>query len=183
MENLAWRKINGEKIISINDYVLNYVKNVDKGSKVIIGCDSDSHMHRTKYAVSVVFYNEEKRKGAHVVYATYTEPKVKDLVTKLWNEALLSHDVAESINETLSNNNYKYKFDKNYYDDSTPNKLVEIHVDLNVKKNTRNGARLSNNKSNKVYNDVMGWLCGEKYKVMGKPYSFASSSASDRLCK
>ena len=82
MKKLAWKKVNGEKIENINDYVLNYVKNIDNGSKVIVGCDSDSHMHRTKYAVTVVFYNENKRKGAHVVYATYIEPKVKDLVTK-----------------------------------------------------------------------------------------------------
>lgn len=183
MKNLTWKKVNGEKISNINEYVLNYIKNIDNETKVIIGCDSDSHSHRTKYAVSVVFYNEHKRKGAHVVYATYIEPKVRDLVTKLWNEAVMSHDVAESINETLTDIGYKYDFARNYYDDSKPDKLVEIHVDLNVKKTTRNGARMSNNKSNKVYNDVMGWLCGEKYKVMGKPDSFCASSASDKLCK
>ena len=91
--------------------------------------------------------------------------------------------MAESINISLSEINYNYNFKMNLYDGSTPNKLVEIHVDLNSCKNTRNGAKLSDNKSNKVYADVMGWLCGEKYKVMSKPYSFASSSASDRLCK
>ena len=182
MENLKWRKLNGEKISNIEDYVLNYVKNVDKNAKIIVGCDSDNHDRKTNYAVTVVFYNEFTRKGAHAVYARYNVPKIKDIITKLWNEAVLVHKIAESL-DTILRGNYTYKFEKNYYDGSIPERLVEIHVDLNSNRTTRNGARLTNNKSNKIYNDVMGWLCGEKYKVMGKPYGYASSSVCDRLCK
>jgi len=108
-------------------------------------------------------------------------PRIKDVTTKLWNEAIFVHDVAESLNNSLSGH-YYYKFERNYYDNSIPDKLVEIHVDLNPKKSTRNGRRISDNKSNKLYNDVMGWLCGEKYKVMAKPYSFGSSNCADSLC-
>jgi predicted RNase H-related nuclease YkuK (DUF458 family) len=182
MENLTWKKVNGEKIKNINEYVLNYVTNIDRTAKVIVGCDSDTQSRKTSYAVTVVFYNEFKRNGAHVVYAKYSVPKVKDLITKLWDEAVNAHKVAESLDNSLRGS-YYYKFEKNYYDGSTPDKLVEIHVDLNSSKSTRNGAKMSNNKSNKVYNDVMGWLCGEKYKVMGKPNSWASSSSADKLCR
>lgn len=183
MENLNWRKFNGEKIVDINDYVLNYVKNVDKGAKIIVGCDSDSnHSSKTNYAVTVVFYNENLHNGAHVVYSTHKVPKIKDVTTKLWKEAILVHSVAESLDNSLKGK-YFYKFDRNYYDNSQPEKLVEIHVDLNSTKSTRNGAKMSNNKSNRIYNDVMGWLCGERYKVMGKPFGYASSSAGDKLCK
>ena len=182
MENLKWQKFNGEKIQNINEYVLDYVKNVDRNAKIIVGCDSDTHSRKTSYAVTVVFYNDKKRNGAHVVYAKYAVPKVKDLITKLWDEAVVAHSVAESLDNSLIGN-YYYKFDRNYYDNSVHEKLVEIHVDLNSTKSTRNGARMSNNKSNKIYNDVMGWLCGERYKVMGKPASFAASSCSDRMCR
>lgn len=183
MENLKWRKFNGEKIPSIEEYVLDYVKNVDKNAKIMVGCDSDNHDRRTNYAVTVVFYNESAKKGAHAVYARYNVPKIKDIITKLWNEAVLVHKVAESLDNALQKINYHYKFEKNYYDGSTPEKLVEIHVDLNSNRTTRNGYRMTNNKSNKIYNDVMGWLCGEKYKVMGKPYSYVSSSCADKLCR
>jgi predicted RNase H-related nuclease YkuK (DUF458 family) len=61
--------------------------------------------------------------------------------------------------------------------------LVEIHVDLNATKATRNGARMTNNKSNKIYNDVMGWLCGERYRVKAKPDGFSSSNVADKLCR
>lgn len=182
MENLQWKKYNGEIIHDIKEYVLNYVKNVDRDAKIVVGCDSDNHNKKTNYAITIVFYNEKLRNGAHVVYATYKVPKIKDVITKLWNEAVFVHKVAESLDTTLRGH-YHYKFDRNYYDDSMPEKLVEIHVDLNANKSTRNGARMSNNKSNKIYNEVMGWLCGERYKVMGKPYSYSASCAADSLCR
>lgn len=183
MENLVWKKWNGERILDINQYVLNYIKNVDKNAKIIVGCDSDNHARKTNYAITIIFYNENLRNGAHVVSARYNVPKIKDVVTKLWNEAVFVHDIAESLDNTLRNAHYYYKFDRNYYDGSMPEKLVEIHVDLNATKSTRNGARMTNNKSNKIYNDVMGWLCGERYKVMGKPYAYASSSCADKVCR
>ena len=183
LENLVWRKFNGEKIPSINEYVLNYVKNVDKNSKVMVGCDSDNHARKTNYAITVVFYNEKLRHGAHVVHAMYRVPKIRDVITKLWNEAVFVHTVAESLDETLRENHYFYKFDRNSYDGSTPDKLVEIHVDLNATKATRNGARMTNNKSNKIYNDVMGWLCGERYRVKAKPDAYSASTAGDKICR
>jgi predicted RNase H-related nuclease YkuK (DUF458 family) len=182
MENLKWQKFNGEKISNINEYVLNYVTNIDRTAKVIVGCDSDTRSRKTSFAVTIVLYSEFKRNGAHVVYAKYNVPKVKDMIIKLWDEAVVAHSVAESLDNSLRGN-YYYKFDKNYYDNSQPERLVEIHVDLNSTKSTRNGARMSNNKSNKIYNDVMGWLCGERYKVMGKPYAFSASSVGDKLCR
>lgn len=182
ISKLIWKKRGGERIININDYVLNYVKNIDKGAKIIVGCDSDNHARKTNYAITVVFYNESLHNGAHVVSALYRVPKIKDVISKLWNEAVLVHAVAESLHCSLSGQ-YYHKFNKNYYDDSQPEKLVEIHVDLNATKSTRNGARMSNNKSNKIYTDVMGWLCGERYAVMGKPHSFSASCAADAICR
>lgn len=182
VSNLIWKKFNGERIPNINEYVLNYVKKIDRNAKVIVGCDSDNHARKTNYAITVVFYNEQLRNGAHVVYATLKVPKIKDVTTKLWNEAVFVHEIAESLDNSLRGH-YYYKFDRNYYDNSQPERLVEIHVDLNASRSTRNGARVSNNLSNRIYNDVMGWLCGERYKVMGKPYSYSSSSTADKLCR
>ena len=81
-------------------------------------------------------------------------PKIRDITTKLWKEITLVYEVAESLDNSLRGH-YYYKFDRNYYDNSQPEKLVEIHVDLNAKRSTRNGSRMSNNKSNRIYNDVM----------------------------
>jgi predicted RNase H-related nuclease YkuK (DUF458 family) len=182
-EDLEWRKYDGQKIDNIGDYVLNYVKNVDKEAKVMVGCDSKVTGRKTSYAITIVFYNEKMRKGAHVVHSRVLFPRIKDVISKLWNEAVFVHDVAEEIDNILRKTKYNYIFEKNYYDGSIPKKLVEIHVDLNASKSTRNGRRYSNNKSNKIYSDVMGWLCGERYKVMAKPYAYGASSAGDKLCR
>jgi hypothetical protein len=39
------------------------------------------------------------------------------------------------------------KFDKNHYDGSIPTKLIEVHVDLNPKKTTKNGLKFENKTS------------------------------------
>jgi len=182
MENLVWKKVGGEKILNINNYVLNYIKTVDRNVKIIVGCDSDNHARKTNYAITVVFYNENMRKGAHVVYAMHRVPKIKDIQTKLRKEAEFVYHIAESLDQSLRGE-YFYKFEKNYYDGSMPTKLVEVHVDLNPKKITKNGARFSNNKSNTIYTEVMGWLCACGFKVMSKPYAYSSSSCADALCK
>jgi predicted RNase H-related nuclease YkuK (DUF458 family) len=182
MENLVWRKFNGEKILNINHYVLNYIKTVDRNAKIIVGCDSDNHGRKTNYAITVVFYNEKLRKGAHVVYAMYRVPKIKDIQTKLRKEAEFVYNVAESLDGALRGE-YFYKFDKNHYDGSIPTKLIEVHVDLNPKKTTKNGAKMTNNKSNTVYTEVMGWLCACGFKVMAKPFAYSASSVGDKLCK
>ena len=183
IENLTWQKFNGELIPDIDQYVLNYIRNIDKGVKIMVGCDSDNHSRKTSYAITIVFYNEKIRNGAHVVYARYSLPKIKDVISKLWNEAVFVHDIAEHLDSLLRKEKYFYKFDRNYYDGSMPEKLVEIHVDLNATKSTRNGRKYSNNKSNKIYTDVMGWLCGERYKVMAKPYAYTASTAADKMCR
>ncbi len=181
-EKLVWKKINGERIENIDFYVLNYIRNIDRNVKIMVGCDSDNRSRKTNYAITIVFYNEQSCHGAHVVYANYNIPKIKDTPTKLWKEAEFVYQIADSLDKTLRGE-YFYKFDKNYYDGSQPTKLVEVHVDLNPKKNTKNGSRLTNNKSNAIYANVMGWLCGSGFKVMGKPYGYASSTAGDSLCK
>jgi predicted RNase H-related nuclease YkuK (DUF458 family) len=183
MENLVWKKFNGERILDINKYVVNYIKKVDRNVKIIVGCDSNNNNSRkTNYAITIIFYNETLKKGAHAVYATHKVPKIRDISIKLWKEVEFIYYIAESLDQSLRGY-YYYKFDKNYYDNSVPNKLVEVHVDLNPKKITKNGSKISNNKSNSIYADVMGWLCSSGFKVMAKPYAYGSSSTGDKLCK
>lgn len=182
MEKLIWRKWNKEVIDDINEYVLNYVKNVDRNVKIIVGCDSQPHRRRLTYAVTVIMYNETLKKGAHAVYAKIKIPRVRDVNAKIRKEAEFVYNVAESLDQTLRGT-YYYKFDKNNYDDTIPTKLVEVHVDVNPKRNTRNGRKFSNNLSNEVYSEIMGWLCGSGFRVISKPYSYGSTGTADKLCK
>lgn len=181
MENLIWKKWNKEIIEDVNEYVLDYINNVDRNVKIIVGCDSHPNRRKLVYAITVIMYNESRRKGAHAVYATIKIAK-RDVNSKLRKEAEFIYDVAESLNNTLRGN-YFYKFDKNNYDDTIPTKLVEVHVDVNPKRSTRNGKKMSNNLSNEVYQEIMGWLCGSGFRVISKPHSYGSSSCADKLSK
>ena len=182
MENLIWKKWNRETIDDINQYVLNYVKNVDRNVKIIVGCDSHPHRRRLIYAITVILYNESRKKGAHVVYSKVKIPRVRDVSVKIRKEAEFVYAVAESLDQTLRGT-YYYKFDRNTYDNTLPTKLVEVHVDINPKKNTKNGRKFSNNLSNDVYQEVMGWLCGSGFKVFAKPDAFGSTGSADKLSK
>lgn len=182
MEKLIWQKWDKEIINNINDYILSYIKNVDRNVKIVVGCDSHPQRRRLTYAVTIILYNEELRKGAHAVYAKIKIPRFRDINAKIRKEAEFVYNVAESLNKTLKGN-YYYKFDKNLYDDTIPTKLIEVHVDINPKKNTKNGRKVSNNLSNNVYSEIMGWLCGSGFKVYSKPNSFAASCTSDKISK
>ena len=181
MEKLLWRKFDGQPIESIEAYVLNYIKTVDRHCKVIVGADSSNHGRKTTYAVTVVLYNEQKKHGAHAVYARLRVPKIKDVATKIRKEVDFIYSVADSIDHILRGE-YFYKFDENHYDGSIPTRLVEVHVDVNPKKSTKNGRKMTNNKSNSVYAEVMGWLCACGFKVVSKPYAFGATNVSDKIC-
>jgi len=181
MEKLIWKKFDKEVIDDVNEYVLNYIKNVDRNVKIIVGCDSHPQRKRLVYAITIILYNESRRKGAHAVYATVKIPK-RDVNSKLRKEAEFVFNVAESLDIALRGN-YFYKFEKNNYDDTIPTKLVEVHVDVNPKRSTRNGRKMSNNLSNEVYQEIMGWLCGSGFRVISKPYAYGSTGTADKLSK
>lgn len=181
MENLVWKKWNKEIIEDINEYTLNYIKNVDRNVKIIVGCDSRPHRRKLIFAITLIFYNEQARHGAHAVYATVKIPRLRDVSSKIRKEAEYIYYVANSLDNTLRGT-YYHKFDKNIYDDTIPTKLVEVHIDVNPKRTTRNGRKNSNNLSNEVYTEVMGWLCGSGFKVYSKPYSYAATNTGDKLC-
>ncbi len=182
MEKLIWKKFDKENIGDINEYVLNYVKTVDRNVKIVVGCDSHPHRRKLIYAITVIMYNESRKSGAHVVYAKVKIPITRDVSTKIRKEAEFVYDVAESLDKILRGT-YYYKFDKNLYDDTTPTKLVEVHVDVNPKRNTKNGSKLTNNLSNGVYKEIMGWLCGSGFKVHAKPHSYGATCSSDKISK
>ena len=93
------------------------------------------------------------------------------------NETMYSLDVAEYLDERIKES-YQPKFDRNDYDNSVPYKRIEIHVDLNPIDDIA-----KHNKSNAVYQSVMGMLCGMGYSVKAKMLSYGASVAADLLCK
>lgn len=213
MKKRLFKKFGGELIEDIVDYIKNYLNQKDKGDtdlkrssniKIAIGCDSKTKGRKYTYAITIVFYNDFKRDGAHVVFKRFNVPKsllikgktisqwnfqdevdsnnyVNDgdrwiIFQRLYNEAIYLYELGKYLDEELKGFYYR-NHEKNDYDGSVPFRLPEIHLDLNYLSN--NG----HNKSYEVYKQVMGMFCGDGFKVMSKPYSYASSSAADLICR
>jgi len=203
-----------QKIENLIEYIQNVIKN-DKGDensrksssyRIAIGCDSCDRKRRTKYAITIVFYNENKKDGAHVIHKSIVNPKAlirKCQYLSQWKKEKVDIDsdfIKISDNQYIFNRLYienqyllelglyldeklkgKYyrNYDVNEYDGSKPVRLVEIHLDYNSKDISNN----HENKSNQLYKLGMGLFAGYGFKVYSKPDSWAAFSAANIYCR
>jgi len=201
-DKLIFRKVSGEEIPNVSEYIINYLKTVDSGVKVMIGCDSINIRRRTMYVITVVFYNETLRKGAHYIYHKVFLKKETDVFSRLYYEATFLYDLGLYLEDKLQGHYFpkSFAFDHkgrmikniyghfpNDYDNSVPCKLVEIHVDFNkhshsARKHKTRGIIEFENKSHSVYNATMGMFCGAGFKVKAKPNAYGATNAADSIC-
>jgi len=209
-ENL-FKKIGGKKIDNIVDYITDYLDTKKHGTmysniQICLGCDSQSKRKVVNYAITIVMYDDFQHNGAHYVFKRVKIPKaflkkrkrvsqwhydkleefnqdgsgmpLNDfIVNRLWNEVEYLMELGLWLDEELKGK-YFIKHEKNAYDGTIPTRLPIIHVDFNPEE----GAK-KENKSNKLYQSAMGFFSGMGFKVVGKPNSYASTSAADLLCK
>ena len=204
------------KIDDIVNYIMNYIKdnpgdeskNIYSPYRIALGCDSDDRSRKTSYSITIVFYNEEEKDGAHVIYKNIIIPKsvikkgqmfsqwkkekveikAEDFVksgdnafifNRLYIENQYLVELGLYIDEQLKGKYYrKHKF--NDYDGSVPYRLPEIHLDYNHIGISDEGHE---NKSNQLYQMGMGLFCGYGFKVHGKPNAWAASSAANAYCR
>lgn len=96
-----FKMFGGKKIPDIIEYIKEFIEN-DPTSTITIGCDSIQKRRRTVYAITVMFYNNDLKKGAHVVYFKESCDKIKDNQERLYREAQWLYDVGMYIDEELS---------------------------------------------------------------------------------
>lgn len=164
---MKFKKFNGEVIDDIGKYVSEKIKQ-EPTSTISVGCDSRQLRDKTLYVVSIVIYSQVVKHGAHVVFSRFKVPKIYDNFRRLWKECEYISEIADPIHEQLSSIHYHKPIKDDYY------KLVDVHLDLNPEDKYL---------SNKVYKPAIHWFQGMGYKTYAKPESYASSSASDLLCR
>lgn len=103
-----FKKFGGEKIPDIIEYILNITKE-EPDSTVSVGCDSIQVRRKTLYAVTVMIYNTDLKKGAHVVYFRESCPKIREIQERLYKEAQYLNDVGNYINDELEKAGYVRK--------------------------------------------------------------------------
>lgn len=100
MYKSRFKKFGGEQIPDVIEYIREIMER-EPGSVVSVGCDSIQVRRRTIYAVTVMIYDTEVKKGAHVVFFRESCPKIRETQERLYKEAQFLHDVGTWINDEL----------------------------------------------------------------------------------
>lgn len=95
-----FKKFGGEQIPDVVQYIKETMDREPR-SVVSVGCDSIQVRRRTIYAVTVMIYDTEVKKGAHVVFFRESCPKIRETQERLYKEAQFLHDVGTWINDEL----------------------------------------------------------------------------------
>jgi predicted RNase H-related nuclease YkuK (DUF458 family) len=96
-----FKRFGGEHIPDIIEYLKNYIEK-DPGVTITVGCDSIQKRRRTVYAITIMFYNGDLKRGAHVVFFRESCPKIRDNNERLFKEAQYLHDLGVYLDEELS---------------------------------------------------------------------------------
>lgn len=205
-----FKKFGGEMIPDIIEYLKEIIER-EPTSTVTVGCDSIQVRRRTIYAITLMTYNTDIRRGAHVVFFRESCPKIRDTQERLYKEAQYLHDVGNYINDELAKfytrkdltdierKKYKYHLLKSAGEFSNTqlhnedgvmqnltltdtDKMEFKQVDLHIDFNPFPG--ISNrNRSYQAYKSYVPWLRGIGFRVWSKPLSHAATTAADLLLK
>jgi predicted RNase H-related nuclease YkuK (DUF458 family) len=82
MENRKFKKLGGDFIEDLSEYVREYVRN-NPGVSVYVGCDSDEVNASTLcYVSTICFYDEFKKDGVHYIFSREFVDSRRKVITK-----------------------------------------------------------------------------------------------------
>jgi predicted RNase H-related nuclease YkuK (DUF458 family) len=96
-----FKKFGGDYIPDIIEYLKEYVDK-DPTVTISVGCDSVQKRRRTVYAITIMLYNTDIKRGAHVVFFRESCTKIRDNQERLYKEAQYLHDVGTYLDNELS---------------------------------------------------------------------------------
>ena len=101
MYKTKFKSFGGSYIPDITEYLKDYIKN-EPTVTITVGCDSIQKRRRTVYAITIMLYNTDVRRGAHVVFFRESCTKIRDNYERLHKEAQYVHDVATYLDTELT---------------------------------------------------------------------------------
>lgn len=151
-----FKKFTGEKLLSVSDYVKQYVTKHSKngGIDIIIGTDSQNRGRHTVYSTVIALYTQGH--GAHCIFRRWRTDKERIRQVRLLKE------VEESIN--LANDLTEAGCPRPKY------------IDIDINPNPQF-------KSNEVYQTAKGWVESMGYEVRFKTIAPLVTCVADWLVK
>jgi predicted RNase H-related nuclease YkuK (DUF458 family) len=137
-------------------HLLDHVRtalDADPNVEVLVGSDSQNRAGSTIYTTTVVL--RYHRNGAHVIYRSEKQQRIKDLWTRLWGEVERSLTVARALSDTAG---------------------VRVHrIDLDLNSDPRFG-------SHKLHTTAVGYVRAQGYEARTKPDMLIATWAANVLC-
>jgi predicted RNase H-related nuclease YkuK (DUF458 family) len=96
-----FKKFGGEFIPDIVEYLKEQIER-DPFITISVGCDSVQRHKKTLFAITLMVYNTDIKNGAHIVFFRDNQIKIRDNQERLQKEALIIHEIAEFLNQELS---------------------------------------------------------------------------------
>jgi predicted RNase H-related nuclease YkuK (DUF458 family) len=96
-----FKRFGGEYIPDIIEYLKDYIDK-DPTATITVGCDSIQKRRRTVYAITIMLYNTDIKKGAHVVFFRESCPKIRDNQDRLYREAVYLNDMGTFLDKELT---------------------------------------------------------------------------------
>lgn len=100
MYRSRFKKFGGGYIPDVVQYIKSHIEN-DPAVTISVGCDSIQRRRKTVYAITIMIYNTDLKKGAHVVFFRDSVIKVRDNNERLYKEAQWLYDVGNWLNGEL----------------------------------------------------------------------------------
>ena len=88
-------------IPDIIEYLKDYLEK-DPTCTITVGCDSVQKRRRTVYAITIMLYNTDIKRGAHVVFFRESCDKIRDNKARLYKEAQYLNDVGNYLDTELA---------------------------------------------------------------------------------
>jgi uncharacterized protein len=126
--------------------------------KLIIGTDSQTHLHSEVTFVTAVIIHRVG-KGGRYFFNRKKQKFVQSLRQRIFFETSLSLDVASRFTSLLSENGHAFL-------------NVEIHLDVGEKGDTK-----------ELIREVVGMVIGSGYDARIKPDSYGATTVADRYTK
>jgi predicted RNase H-related nuclease YkuK (DUF458 family) len=96
-----FKKFGGEYIPDIIEYLREYLDK-DPTCTVTVGCDSIQKRRKTVYEITIMMYNTDIKRGAHVVFFRESCEKIRDNQARLYREAQYLYDIGTYLDTELS---------------------------------------------------------------------------------
>jgi len=141
------------KLVNIVEHVVEQIQQ-NPNLKIYIATDSQNYGSNTVYATAVVF--RYGLRGAHFVYRKQRIPRIRDTFSRLWKEAEITIDTAQTIN-------------------------AEVPVQFEALEFDYNNAKIT--KSTNLVPAITGWVKSLGYNVLVKPDEMIASKAADHICR